>query len=197
MHYFLVILITLSTLFAEPRVYLAGPDVFYPNPEMQAEKKKEICKRYGLQGVFPMDEEVKNWDHLTPEMRAQQIFENNVKLMESCDIIIANMSPFRGPSMDVGTAFEMGYMASLRKIVVAYSDDHRPFAKRTIEFLKKDGHSLYLDNQNRLRDNNDLEIEDFEGLEDNLMLPGAVKLGGSQIQPNFEAAVQEAIRLTR
>ena len=39
-------------------IYLAGPDVFRPNPFEIANKKKEILAKYGLVGHFPMDNEI-------------------------------------------------------------------------------------------------------------------------------------------
>ena len=38
-----------------PRAYLAGPDVFFPNPVEIGAAKKAICAEHGLEGVFPLD----------------------------------------------------------------------------------------------------------------------------------------------
>ena len=38
------------------RVYLAGPDVFLPEPTLWLERKKAICAGFGLTGVSPLDE---------------------------------------------------------------------------------------------------------------------------------------------
>ena len=45
------------------------------------------------------------------------------RLIDSCRALLANVTPFRGPSADVGTAWEMGYASGQGKPVVAYSDD--------------------------------------------------------------------------
>ncbi len=37
------------------RVYLAGPDVFLPDPHARGAALKRICARHGLTGVFPLD----------------------------------------------------------------------------------------------------------------------------------------------
>ena len=39
------------------RVYLAGPDVFLANAREIGARKRAICERHGLVGVFPADEE--------------------------------------------------------------------------------------------------------------------------------------------
>ena len=41
-----------------PRVYLAGPDVFLPQPKAFAARKKALCDAYGFEGVFPLDAEI-------------------------------------------------------------------------------------------------------------------------------------------
>jgi nucleoside 2-deoxyribosyltransferase len=43
---------------------------------------------------------------------ADLIHYANVELTDESDAICASMIRFRGPSMDVGTAFEIGYMAA-------------------------------------------------------------------------------------
>jgi nucleoside 2-deoxyribosyltransferase len=37
------------------RVYLAGPDVFLPDPHGRAAVRKAICARHGLSGISPLD----------------------------------------------------------------------------------------------------------------------------------------------
>ena len=87
------------------RIYLAGPEVFCPNPRAIGQAKKDRCKHYGLEGVFPMDADV-DLEELPLKDAGRLISRANEDLMQSCDLLIANMTPFRGPSMDVGTAFE-------------------------------------------------------------------------------------------
>ena len=41
--------------------------------------------------------------------------------MRSCDLLIANLTPFRGVSMDSGTAFEVGFMRALGRPVLGYT----------------------------------------------------------------------------
>ncbi len=154
------------------RIYLAGPQVFLRDPFAVAEAKKSLCRQYGFEGVFPMDQEVE-LDGLSPEEQARKIFETNVSLMDGCDMIIADMTPFRGESMDVGTAFEMGYMYSQGKPIFGYSNNPDVFADRSakLEILtKRPGESGVLEDHNQMR------IEGFGKLVDNLMCGCCLKL---------------------
>ena len=38
--------------------YLAGPDVFLPKAAAHAARKLEICRRYGLRGLAPLNQDV-------------------------------------------------------------------------------------------------------------------------------------------
>lgn len=135
------------------RIYLAGPDVFYAEPMKHADGLKEICKRYGMEGVFPLDTVIEFGPEATPEHKAYAIYDANLKLIHSCDAVMANVSPFRGPSADVGTAWEMGYAHGLGKPVVAYTVDDR----------------LYADRVRELECEEDCTVEEFD-LEENLMV---------------------------
>ena len=89
------------------KVYLAGPEVFFPEPLKEGQRLKDICAQYGFEGVFPLDgdlevEGLEEWEI------AGAIFDANVQKIEDCSAVIANMTPFRGPGMDGGTAFEIG-----------------------------------------------------------------------------------------
>jgi len=149
------------------RVYLAGPDVFLPDPLKIAEAKKEICQNYGFEGVFPFDTSL-DLTHLKPREAAIKIYDCNINLMNSCDLIIANMTPFRSPSLDAGTAFEMGYMTALGKPIFGYSNDSRLYPERV---LNKTSETL---------DQDGLLIEQFEMI-DNLMLEAAIINSGGEV----------------
>jgi nucleoside 2-deoxyribosyltransferase len=118
-----------------PRIYLAGPDVFLENWRAVADAKKALCRAYGFEGVFPLDNAVKK--HRSKRQFGFRISRANEKLMTSCDLVIANMTPFRGPSMDVGTAFEMGFLRGLGKPVLGYSNVKGNLLDRTVAQLGK------------------------------------------------------------
>ena len=142
------------------RVYLAGPDVFLPDPLARGAELKRICALHGFVGVFPLDPlaggDRPEWVDLP---QAHQIARRNEAHIRSCDLLIANLTPFRGPSADVGTVFELGFMRALGRPVFGWSNSTVLFAERTRQFLGAGGDSLM--------------VEDF-GMADNLMIEGAI-----------------------
>jgi nucleoside 2-deoxyribosyltransferase len=148
-----------------PRVYLAGPEVFFDNPKAQGEEKKRLCAAFGFEGVFPLDAEI-DGQRLSPEALARAISRGNEGLMRGSDLIIANCTPFRGASMDCGTAFEMGFMRALGRPVFGYSNVAADYAAR-VRATPADAQAAW-DTETRRA-----EIEDF-GLAENLMIAVAV-----------------------
>lgn len=149
------------------RLYLAGPDVFLPGAVQIGARKRGICARYGIEGLFPLDVEVET------QGRAEPIFRGNLALMESADGGVFNLTPFRGPGADAGTAFELGFMAAQGKPVFGYSSNPAPYLDRVGVHcgpLVRHGQGW--------RDRDGLAVEDF-GLSDNLML--AVSIAESSL----------------
>ena len=152
------------------RVYLAGPDVILPDAAARAATMKAICARHGLQGVSPLDApelQPLEWSGLS---EARRIALRNEAHICGCAALIANLTPFRGPSADVGTVFEMGYMRALGRPVFGWSNSDAPFTERTRTFLGTGGHC----------DAEGMLIEAF-GLTDNLMIDGAILSSGGAL----------------
>jgi nucleoside 2-deoxyribosyltransferase len=93
---------------SRPSVYLAGPDVFLPKVSLQSDWLKAFCDASGLKGVFPLDGQLDLAGLSGPEA-ARRIRDANKALIDGCDAVLVNMTPFRGPGMDAGSAWEMGY----------------------------------------------------------------------------------------
>jgi nucleoside 2-deoxyribosyltransferase len=148
-------------------IYLAGPDVFLPNAIAIGRSKMALCDKLGLTGLFPLDNDI---DLAAPDA-SRQIFLANQAMMDRADAIIANLTPFRGPSADAGTVYELGYMAGKGKRCFGYCNDTREYADRVtdnpgIKSLRRP-----------LIDLEGLMVEDF-GLPDNLMIVHALELYG-------------------
>jgi nucleoside 2-deoxyribosyltransferase len=157
-------------------VYLAGPDVFLPDAQAQGENKKRICNSYGLEGVFPLDVEIAADSPGGPETGIR-ISQTNEGLIRSCAAVIANMTPFRGASADVGTAFEMGFARALGLAVFAYTNIREAFTERTNSALSND---VRRDEAGVLRDTHGMAIEEWN-LMDNLMLEGGIRASGGSL----------------
>ena len=83
------------------KIYIAGFDVFKKDSLQIGEKYCELCKSYGFEGLYPLDNKV---DFNQPKQKiAQDIFIANKKMIDSCDIVIANLNQFRGQEADSGT----------------------------------------------------------------------------------------------
>jgi nucleoside 2-deoxyribosyltransferase len=155
-----------------PRIYLAGPEVFLPNARAVGAEKCRLAADAGLEGAFPLDAQL-NLDTLPAREQAQHISRANEDLMRSCDGLIANLTPFRGVSMDAGTAFEVGFMQALGRPLAGYTNVAADYAER-VRTLRARG-PIGMDS-----DRPDLEIEDF-GLAENLMIEVAILASGGRV----------------
>ena len=161
------------------RIYLAGPDVFHADAARLGATKKALCREYGFAGLFPLD---------GPEESARAIYQSCVAMMRDADFGIFNLTPFRGPSADVGTAFELGAMVAAGKQVFAYTNT----TDDLIDRLHADP-GLTFDETTRVwRDPLGLMAEEF-GNADNLMLDEALAAQGRHIH---RRAVPQAHRFT-
>lgn len=160
------------------KIYLAGPEIFLKNAIEIGEKKKEICAKYGFEGILPINKDYDENPDIPQDQLAYLLAGTCMDHIEKCDILIANMTPFRGIHMDVGTAFEMGYAAALGKIVCGYSNDS--------SFLYERGCAMeYSFCDDKWRDAEGFSFENW-GLHDNLMLEGAInKTNGEFICGNY------------
>lgn len=137
--------------------YLAGPDVFLPNASEVARTKVAICRSRGLDARHPALEGL-HVDAYGRRPTALQIFDKCIATMRECSLVIANVTPFRGVSMDVGTAVEIGYMYALGRPVFGYTTVAQDYEER----VGSDGYGV-----------------DAYGLADNPMCIGpAIRSGG-------------------
>ncbi len=111
-------------------IYLAGPDVFLPDAFEIGRRKTELCRRYGLTGLYPLDNAI---DAAAADA-SLRIFRGNETMMIAADAIIANLTPFRGPGADPGTVYELGFMAGRGKLCLGYSNDPSCYADRVRSF---------------------------------------------------------------
>ena len=154
-----------------PRVYLAGPDVFRPDRDRLFRVRALFCRTYGLEPLIPVDPEATT---------AAAIYRANVRRLDGCDGVVANLSPFRGPHCDVGTAWEVGYAVARGTPVWAFSDVAVPLRARMSPHAAEAGVDAL-----------GMVIEDY-GLPDNLMIVGG--LTDHTVHPSFETAVAQAAR---
>ena len=142
------------------KIYLAGPDVFRGNAIEHGKMLKNLCKERDHEGLFPLDNEIVPLD-------SKKIFESNFEMIKQCDVVLANITPFRGPSADAGTAWEMGAAKALGKKVVLYD------------------RNVILNYKDKAKGNSEFPIVEDFNLSDNLMLIH----GADGIYNSFEKAL--------
>ncbi|WP_458097348.1 nucleoside 2-deoxyribosyltransferase [Roseomonas sp. WA12] len=155
------------------RIYLAGPEVFLPDAGVLADAKRAVCARHGATGIFPTDPIHCPEADACPETWLAIYLRNEAHIRAS-DALIANLTPFRGPSADAGTIYELGFMRALGRPVAAYSNSTVAFTERTLAFL---GDGARLRAEGGWEDAEGLHLE-AHGLHDNLMIDGGLRSAG-------------------
>ncbi|MDH4943728.1 nucleoside 2-deoxyribosyltransferase [Sulfurimonas sp. C5] len=147
------------------KIYIAGPDVFEQNSIEIGKKLVALCKIYGFEGLYPLDNVV---DFSQPKQKiAQDIYEANVGMIQKADIVIANLNSFRGKEPDSGTVWECGYACALGKEVYGYMQSTKPYIESFSNDEKFIEEEHFLDTQKRI-------IEDFD-YPINLMIACSIK----------------------
>ncbi len=98
-------------------------------------------------------------------------------MMLEADGIIANLTPWRGVSADVGTVYELGFMCALNKAAYAYTNVAPGHFARLVAHY---GGRYVVGPGGTPRGPDGLAMEDY-GMMDNLMLPGGVESRGGTV----------------
>lgn len=116
------------------RAYLAGPEVFLPNARAALDAKIELTRRHGFTPVSPGDLDIPPTD--TKRAKGLAISAKNERLMLSADLIIANLTPFRGIAADAGTVYELGFMCARGCPAYAFSNTNRSHLDRVLGYYE-------------------------------------------------------------
>ena len=144
----------------KPKLYLAGPEVFLPDPLTHAEQQRVLCEQYGFTPLHPVDndpacgeqsvealrrlyEAVKLYRTdtrpalmalpSTDMRRTMQIYLGNIKYVRECDIVVANCNAFRGALVDDGTAYELGLGHGLGKPTYGHIETALPAVQNVLK----------------------------------------------------------------
>ncbi|GAB2447865.1 nucleoside 2-deoxyribosyltransferase [Conyzicola lurida] len=135
------------------RVYTAGPAVFFPDLAERIAASHRNADAHGLVAIVPGDVLDRPVD-FPPQPTMQDIYRLNVDRLLRSDAVVADLTPFRGPSADPGTVWEIGFAVALGKPVFGYTEDLREYREK----VAPDG----------------LRVEDH-GAVDNLMIAASVE----------------------
>lgn len=177
------------------KVYLAGPGVFLPNAIELGEMQKRAIEKIGCIGYFPMDNTIENF--LPNEDTAYRIADANETMIENCDVVLADLTPYhRSPSADVGTVCEIGQAGVWDRVkpqgvlVIGYRTEaiDLDFSRRVIKVM---GGQILPD---KIVDGIGNTIENFR-LSDNLMPIAIIQRTGGKEFNSFQEAVDHIIPL--
>ena len=154
-------------------IYLAGPEVFLPDASTVIARKAALCRDFGFDALVPGDNDPAAAGPDDQGGVSMAIYRANVRLMTVADVGIFNLTPFRGPSADAGTVFELGLMTGLGKRVYGYTDVDGDYADRVAAAAEAAPGAARRDLEGRL-------VETF-GRADNLMIDCALEASGSLI----------------
>lgn len=154
-------------------IYIAGPDVFYKERLQIGKQKKDLCLKHGFIGVYPLDLLPSNLfsGKFSINEQAKLIKHACLEGIKDCDLLIANMTPFRGVSMDVGTANEIGLAHMIGKEIYGYSLDSKSY----IEKIKEDKQFSHIEGGISFDNENSL-IEDFDKIDNCMVTESCVKI---------------------
>ncbi len=159
-----------------PRIYLAGPTVFMHDAAERGTLLKAICEEYGCRGIFPGD--------VTAVGRgARGVYDTCMTALSNAQAVVADLSPFRGPHVDDGTAFEIGVAKARGLPIFGYASDLRPLTERIERHPRAAA----------LVDDNGIAIENL-GEPFNAMIAAALKVPAF---PTSEEAIAAASRFLR
>lgn len=174
-----------------PSVYLAGPEVFHADALALGRAKQALCTAAGFSGLYPLDGEI-GTDHAGLWELGRAIYRSNIAMILTADAVIANLTPFRGPSADAGTVFEVGFALGIGKPVIGYRNLKGGYLDRVAAW---NGAPLGRDAEGRPIDRDGLLVEEF-GFGDNLMIDAALIGGGIPVIEHEAAPGMDLTDLT-
>lgn len=109
-----------------PKVYVAGPDVFFDNYEERAHYFRTVLDHLGIEALLPADDgPIDEAKFPTRLLQALEIRRRNLEKIRTADGVISNLRSFRGFVPDDGTVYETAWGECLGKVVIGYQPDLR------------------------------------------------------------------------
>jgi nucleoside 2-deoxyribosyltransferase len=111
--------------------------VFDVDPVVVFDRMKVLCLGHGVVGVAPLDNQIGLEGVAPGKDLLERIVRADIGLMDSLEAAVFCLDGFRrGPEMDPGTAFEIGYMKALGKPIAGWSRDTRSYPERVGDFFR-------------------------------------------------------------
>jgi nucleoside 2-deoxyribosyltransferase len=177
--------------------------VFEIDPPAIFDRMKALCLAHGVVGVAPLDNQIGLEGVAPGRDLLERIVRADIALMNSLEAAVFCLDGFRrGPEMDAGTAFEVGYMTALGKPIAGWTRDIRPYPRRVADFF----HSTFGERLSQAtagsvggtsglsRDPDGILVHSEDCLQ-NAMVHVGIELGGGVVaaDPNWERAFSLAV----
>ena len=147
-------------------VYLSGPERWTLGAAELMARQRQLCEAVGVEALFAGDTPLIERDG--SEAMARELYAAALASLRRADAVIANLTPWRGPSAHPAAAFEAGFASALGKPVFAYmnvlDEADAEYAARVESLI-----GGVLGEDGVLRDADETAIEDF-GLPETVML---------------------------
>ncbi|MGV8026193.1 MAG: nucleoside 2-deoxyribosyltransferase [Anaerolineaceae bacterium] len=98
------------------RLYISGPQKYYPNGLKELKMMKGYAEMHGF-------EVINDFSYLENGYKDFEHIDRNY--LDNCDIVIADVNPFRGGEPESGTVFDMGVAFAKKKRLYSYVRDIR------------------------------------------------------------------------
>ncbi len=177
--------------------------VFDVAPSIVFDRMKMLCRQHGLLGVAPLDNQIGLEAWRPGKQLLNRIVAADIELMQQLEAGIFCLDGFRrGPEMDPGTAFEVGYMKALGKPIAGWTSDPRNYPDKVADFFRNTfGENLTQSpagsaggTSGSLRDPDGVLVHS-EGCVQNAMVHVGIELAGGIIaaDPDWQRAFTTAI----
>ena len=163
--------------------------VFSPDAAEIFDCMKAICAIHELDGLAPFDNQTGLAGKPPGRDLSRAIVRADISLMQSVAAGVFCLDGFRrGPEMDPGTAFEIGYMTALDRPLAAWTSDVRDYSRRVQDFFAstfgltvRDGASASGGGTSGSRRDPDGVLVHSEGCFQNAMADIAIELCGGHV----------------
>ncbi|MDR1794579.1 MAG: nucleoside 2-deoxyribosyltransferase [Erysipelotrichaceae bacterium] len=127
-----------KTYHEEEKLYLAGPECFYPDGRKKLQSMKLLAESYGFGVSLPNDNKL---DMSNEDVRknADNIFENCAVSIDITTAILVDLERFRGSEPDGGSIYELGMAYARGCRCYGYTRDLRPVYRKYDGAMLKDG----------------------------------------------------------
>lgn len=167
------------------RIALMDLDGWRADGFARAQRKVALCAQRGVIGLHPLLADLEIDGHDRPlELIGRALMEAQRDMLRTSAAVIAEITPFRGPSLAPSIAWALGFAAARGLPVHAFGAAPVDFAARTVQFQAQMGVD-------------DWQIERFPGaVEDIILASGLSSVSYGAGEAGFAEALSTLLSMT-